>query len=73
KLVSDGASYYSSQEFQHFLAEWDINHVQSSPHYPSNYKQANYQYYNHPQFLQNQNHLLAELISQCTPHDTVAR
>jgi len=34
KVVSDGASYYSSQEFQDFITEWDILHVQSSPHYP---------------------------------------
>ena len=34
KVVSDSASYYSSQEFQDFITEWDILHVQSSPHYP---------------------------------------
>ena len=34
KVVSDGASYYSSQEFQDFITEWDILHVHSSPHYP---------------------------------------
>ena len=34
KIVSDGASYYTSQEFKDFTNELDINHVRSSPQYP---------------------------------------
>jgi hypothetical protein len=34
KLVSDGASYYTSQQFKDFAITWDFTHIFSSPHYP---------------------------------------
>ena len=34
KLISDNGPQYTSQEFQHFTAEWKFEHVTSSPYYP---------------------------------------
>ncbi|GFO18962.1 Pol polyprotein [Plakobranchus ocellatus] len=34
KLNSDNAANYTSQEFEEFLKNWDIDHITSSPRYP---------------------------------------
>ena len=34
QLLSDNASYYSSQEFKSFSKEWNFQHITSSPHFP---------------------------------------
>ncbi|GFO09928.1 integrase core domain protein [Plakobranchus ocellatus] len=34
KLISDNAANYTSQEFEEFLKNWDVDHITSSPRYP---------------------------------------
>uniref|UniRef100_A0A146LC45 RNA-directed DNA polymerase n=1 Tax=Lygus hesperus TaxID=30085 RepID=A0A146LC45_LYGHE len=34
KLCTDGAAYFTSEEFQRFSKEWQFEHIKSSPHYP---------------------------------------
>nr|XP_034824747.1 uncharacterized protein K02A2.6-like [Maniola hyperantus] len=34
ELITDNSTAYSSLEFKKFMAEWDVRHVTSSPHYP---------------------------------------
>lgn len=34
KVITDGATNFSSSEFQKFSKEWEFTHVMSSPHYP---------------------------------------
>lgn len=33
-VISDGATNFSSSEFQKFSTDWEFKHVMSSPHYP---------------------------------------
>ncbi|GFO20881.1 Pol polyprotein [Plakobranchus ocellatus] len=34
KLISDNAANCTSQEFEEFLKNWDVDHITSSPRYP---------------------------------------
>lgn len=33
-VISDNGPQFKSSEFQHFMEEWNFNHVTTSPHYP---------------------------------------